>query len=189
MRNFLIVGQTGVGKSSFVNATFGKQVASIDEFRACTNIVKYHAYETPFGDVCLIDTPGLSESTEELDLEYLAMIGSSVEYQNLYATLYISPLNATRLRSSEKSTLKLLTEVLGSTIWLNAWLVFTFAASVTPERLEVAWQERHRQIAHYLQEITASGACFENFHQIILIDNVVCNWSKEAVPVASLLAT
>ncbi|MEW6492750.1 MAG: GTPase [Cyanobacteriota bacterium] len=49
MRKFLLVGRTGVGKSSFVNATFGEYIAETSEFEACTKFVEHHAYNTPLG--------------------------------------------------------------------------------------------------------------------------------------------
>lgn len=187
MRNFLIVGQTGVGKSSFVNATFGVSHAKVAEFQACTKVVKHYAYGTPYGDVCLIDTPGLGEGSSELDTTYLRMIRTSTEYQQLHATLYVTPLHETRFRSSEKNALVLLTQVLDTVIWSKAWLVLTFASLVKPDRLELTWRKRWEQITLYLQEITAPNNRFRSFEQIILIDSVVSHWTKDAVPIASIL--
>jgi predicted GTPase len=46
MRTFLIIGQTGVGKSSFINATFGEKTAEISEFEACTKLIEYYPRQT-----------------------------------------------------------------------------------------------------------------------------------------------
>jgi predicted GTPase len=38
MRQFLIVGRTGVGKSSFINSTFGAYIAKTSDFEAAQNL-------------------------------------------------------------------------------------------------------------------------------------------------------
>lgn len=184
MRYFLIIGQTGVGKSSFINATFGIQLAKTSDFEPCTKSVKYYAYGTSYGDICLIDTPGLGEDNTYLDLSYLQTIRNSTDFQQLYATLYLTPLNETRFRPVEKKTLSLLTQELGAKTWSRVWLVFTFAASVVPERRKIACLKRWEQIALYLKEITTSDTFFE---KILLVDNIVSNWAEDSVPIASVL--
>lgn len=187
MRKFIIVGQTGVGKSSFINATFGVNLAKVSEFEACTKVVTHYAYGTSYGDVCLVDTPGLSESTVSLDVAYLRMMRDKTNINDFFATIYVTPLNETRFRSSEKSALKSLTDELGAAIWSKAWLVFTFAASVPPTRREIVWKTRWKHITNYLQELTVDTKPFIGFQKILLIDNVVPNWTSKGVPIASVL--
>lgn len=187
MRTFILIGQTGVGKSSFINATFGLSLAEIAEFEACTKEVAMYAYGTPYGNVRLIDTPGLAEGKEDLDRAYLRKIKNSKEYKEADITLYISRLNETRFRSSERKTLMLLTSELGSQIWKNAWLVFTFAALVSPEKRNQACNARLNQITNFISEITSSSEQFSGFKNGIMIDNIKDNWTSNAVAIASIL--
>lgn len=190
MRRFLVAGQTGVGKSSFINATFGLHLAKTSKFEPCTKVVEHYAYGTPFGNVCLIDTPGLSEETEDIDKAYLQQISSAIAEQRIDITLYLSRLNDNRFRPSEKKALILLTNELGSDIWNNAWLVLTFAASVPTYELSEAYKHKVSHIDSFLKQITLLAArvsSFQGFKKVILMDNIVRNWTATAVPISSIL--
>ena len=183
MRRFLIVGQTGVGKSSFINAVFGIERAKTSEFEACTKLVEHYLYKSPFGEVTLIDTPGLSEDSFELDKAYLKLVRESVEVDSIDTILYLSSLAEKRFRPTEMSALNIITKEIGKSIWKNTWLVLTFAASVKSERLQEACDARIMQIADHLTQITKrkkkSGSKFNGFKKIISIDNVIPNWSPD----------
>lgn len=183
MFRFLLVGQTGVGKSSFINSTFGLNVAETAEFEACTKYSKQYANNTKFGDICLIDTPGLGESNFELDLKYLRHIKKNNILKE-FTTIYITPLNETRFRPSEKNTIRLLTQELGSSIWIDAWLVFTFAASVDKEKRDVTCNTRIKHIYEYLYSINEK---FNGFKQIYLIDNINNDWTENGIPIDEAL--
>jgi len=184
MHKFLLLGQTGVGKSSFINSALGIQVAATSDFEACTKVVKHHAYGTSLGDVCLIDTPGLAEDSLALDRKYLRMIRQN-KYTKNCITLYISALNETRFRPSEKRTLHLLTEELGPSIWSRPWLLFTFAASVLPDKRNIACETRVKHISEYLYKISPTS--FLKFEKIFLIDNKVTDWTNTGMPITSAL--
>jgi small GTP-binding protein len=65
-----ILGKTGVGKSSLCNALFGKDIAEIDDVRACTK--KPNQYLLSIGSgggIKLVDVPGVGES-EKSDMKY-----------------------------------------------------------------------------------------------------------------------
>jgi predicted GTPase len=173
MRTFLIIGE---------------KTAEISEFEACTKLIEYYPRQTIFGDICLIDTPGLSEGSEDLDRKYLSMV-KNILSDKIYATLYITPLNETRLRSSERQSLLFITEELGHEIWDNSWIIFTFAASVRHEKRQQALENRCFQILSFIRENTLVGSSFNGFEQVALVDNVVSDWDSEAISIAKFLAT
>jgi len=151
MRKYLLVGRTGMGKSSFINTTFGKYIAETAEYEACTKIVEHYAYNSPLGSISLIDTPGLAEDDSLTDERYLSMVRSKVNLNEIYSLLYITRLDDTRFRPDEKRSLKLLTEKLGSNIWNNAILVLTFAASVPSYKRDETANVRIGQIEKFLK--------------------------------------
>jgi GTPase Era involved in 16S rRNA processing len=190
LRRFLIVGQTGVGKSSFINSVFGVAKARTCAFEACTKIVEYFAYKTRFGDIHLIDTPGLSEDTIDIDVAYLRLVHDALVHNPINVTLYVTRLDDTRFRPGEKRALQLLTAHLGSSLWQHSWLVLTFAASVPLQRLDEITKVKAEQISSYLRELTRStgqGMFFDHFVHLLLIDNCVSGWHPDAVPVSSIL--
>ena len=190
MRKFLLLGKTGVGKSSFINAAFGQSLARTLPFEACTKFVEYYADNTPIGNVYLIDTPGLAEGDEELDKEYLSLIRTKVDLDRLYTTIYISRLDETRFRRDERETLNLITSQLGAYIWNRSWLVFTFAASVPLEQRQRTFKARAKQIVEFLQSITKRiepDKPFQEFQAYYMTDNLVNDWSSHAVPILSVL--
>jgi predicted GTPase len=190
MRKFLLVGRTGVGKSSFINAAFGSYIAETSEYEACTKIVEHYAYKTPLGDVSLIDTPGLAEDDEACDEAYLSLVRAKVNLAQIYATIYVSRLNETRFRPDEKRTLRLLTNRLGASIWNRSILVLTFAASIPNHQLEILAEKRSQQIFEFIQNLTKEQDIdkkFQGFEQTWLVDNIVENWASDGLPILSLL--
>ncbi|MEG4587001.1 50S ribosome-binding GTPase [Microcoleus sp. MOSTC5] len=190
MRKFLLVGRTGVGKSSFINAAFGSYIAETSEYEACTKIVEHYAYKTPLGDVSLIDTPGLAEDDEACDEAYLSLVRTKVNLAQIYATIYVSRLNETRFRPDEKRTLRLLTNRLGASIWNRSILVLTFAASIPNDQLEIVADKRSQQIFEFLQNLTKQqdiDKIFQGFEQTWLVDNIVENWTSDGLPILSVL--
>ncbi|MEG4302654.1 GTPase [Microcoleus sp. D3_18a_C4] len=190
MRKFLLVGRTGVGKSSFINAAFGSYIAETSEYEACTKIVEHYAYKTPLGDVSLIDTPGLAEDNEACDEAYLSLVRAKVNLAQIYATIYVSRLNETRFRPDEKRTLRLLTNRLGASIWNRSILVLTFAASIPNHQLEIVAEKRNQQIFEFIQNLTKEqdiDQIFQGFEQTWLVDNIVENWTSDGLPILSLL--
>ena len=190
MRKFLLVGRTGVGKSSFINAAFGSYIAETSEYEACTKIVEHYAYKTPLGDVSLIDTPGLAEDDEACDEAYLSLVRAKVNLAQIYATIYVSRLDETRFRPDEKRTLRLLTNRLGASIWNRSILVLTFAASIPNHQLEIVAEKRSQQIFEFIQNLTKEQDIdkkFQGFEQTWLVDNIVENWTSDGLPILSLL--
>ncbi|KAF9032553.1 hypothetical protein BJ165DRAFT_769234 [Panaeolus papilionaceus] len=121
---YVIMGPTGAGKSSFIEAFAGesqKLSISKDQLAGYTQAVTayrlvnviYTEYDPP-SPVYLIDTPGFSDSKIS-EIEVLNMVRKWVQDNNLYyskTVLYLTPITETRLPGSRRRTFKMLEKLL-----------------------------------------------------------------------------
>ena len=152
---FLLVGRTGVGKSSTINQLLGEEIAPIGEFEPETRTVE--EYRLPLNNVNfeIVDTPGLCDDLPEKgnDAEYIKQIKKRVEY--IDCLLYVTQLNATRVRNDEKHGIQLITKAFGEDIWSNAVLVFTFADLVNSGKYEYTLKKRSELIRKVIEDNTS----------------------------------
>ena len=127
--NFLLIGRSGVGKSSTVNSLMGKTVAEINRWEPATTSIK--SFENQFHGVkfFVFDTPGLCDEDDASQKDNERLNSMKAEIPEVDCMLFVTPLNDTRVRSDELRGIKLITEVFGKKIWENAVVVFTFACS------------------------------------------------------------
>lgn len=173
----MLIGRTGVGKSSFINTAFGVKTASISHYESCTKIIKHYSKSTEWGDFCLIDTPGLCEDNESLDFKYLTMIKNDDSIPDNISVIYITPLNDTRFKREEKMALKKLHEHF-PLYFNNMWIVFTFSASVDNIKRSETYSNRLNDIEGYIKSYHKP---FSGFRKMGLVDNVIANWCEKGV--------
>ncbi|MBP0028177.1 GTPase [Roseofilum sp. Guam] len=157
---FLLVGRTGVGKSSTVNTLMGKKVCKVGDDEPVTFSVK--SFDTQMAEIpfWVIDTPGLCDEIEgQNDAEYISKIKSSIDLRKVDCLWFVTPLHETRVRSDEKRAIRLISESFGSGIWGLSIIVFTFAGFVErndfPEKLRKRTELIRAEIAQYVGEEVA----------------------------------
>jgi GTP-binding protein EngB required for normal cell division len=128
--SFLLVGRTGVGKSSAINSLFGSEVAPTGRFEPKTKDVKIYKHNHGGRIFNIIDTPGLCDDLPEAgnDDEYIAKMKKTV--QSVDSLWYVSELCATRVTSDEKRGIKLLNNAFGKEVWSRSVIIFTFSDRV-----------------------------------------------------------
>ncbi len=91
VRNFkpkvAIMGKSGAGKSSLVNALFGESVSTVSDIGTGTKEVNYFDYE----GITLIDFPGLADLNKENEAQFLKMYEE--ELSDVDLALWIIPAN------------------------------------------------------------------------------------------------
>lgn len=152
--NFLLVGKTGVGKSSTINSLMDAKVAPTSEFDPCT--VDVNIYETNLHGaiVHLIDTPGLCDELAEEgnDDKYIQLIREKVSY-SVHAVLFVTKLDDTRVDGSEKRGLKILQSAFGESFWKKSVIVFTRADKVDEFEFLRFLRERTQRIHAVLSDL------------------------------------
>ena len=148
---FLLVGRTGVGKSSIINELIGEGVAPIGDFEPQTMTVEEYKLPIENANFTVIDTPGLCDDLPEIgnDIEYIKKIKQKVKH--IDNILYVSPLNDTRIRSDEIRGIETITKAFGEKIWENSVIVFTFADAVLPEKYNDKVTERSQLMNRTIQ--------------------------------------
>jgi actin-like ATPase involved in cell morphogenesis len=148
---FMLVGRTGVGKSSTLNSLFGWKVAETNRYERQTPHVSVYTKELGGIPFSIIDTPGLcdEDSDKGSDLQYLEEMRTVG--QQIDSLWFVTRLNETRLASDEKLTIKLISESFTPEIWKYAVIVFTHADRA--ERFSEAFSKRselvRREIARH----------------------------------------
>lgn len=150
---YLLVGRTGVGKSSTINTLMGKQVAATSRRKPTTMDVTFHDNEINGVSFTVIDTPGLCDDVieEGNDYKYIELIRSKVK--NIDLIWFITPIYETRIRRDELDGIRIITEAFGAEIWKHSIIVFTFADKADTDYL-VQLQERTEDIQSAIAKFT-----------------------------------
>ncbi|GKV04900.1 hypothetical protein SLEP1_g16993 [Rubroshorea leprosula] len=133
--NILVLGKTGVGKSATINSLFGEEKASTHAFEPATTAVKEVTGIVDGVKITVIDTPGLKSSAMEQrdNRQVLASIKNLTKSCPPDIVLYVDRLDTQTRDLNDRPLLRSITSSLGSSIWRNAIVTLTHAASAPPD--------------------------------------------------------
>ncbi|XP_022742139.1 translocase of chloroplast 159, chloroplastic-like [Durio zibethinus] len=133
--NILVLGKIGVGKSATINSIFGEEKTSIHAFEPATVVVKEITGTVDGVELRVIDTPGLKSSAMEqsANRKVLASIKKFIKKCPPDIVLYVDRLDTQTRDLNDLPLLRSITNSLGSSIWKNAIVTLTHAASAPPD--------------------------------------------------------
>lgn len=131
----MVLGKTGVGKSATINSIFDEVKFDTDAFQIGTKKVQDVVGTVQGIKVRVIDTPGLlpSWSDQRQNEKILHSVKRFIKKTPPDIVLYLDRLDMQSRDNSDMPLLRTITEVFGPSIWFNAIVVLTHAASAPPE--------------------------------------------------------
>ncbi|KAI4342116.1 hypothetical protein MLD38_026773 [Melastoma candidum] len=131
----MVLGKTGVGKSATINSIFDEVMFSTDAFDTGTKRVQDVAGTVEGIRLRVIDTPGLlpSVTDQRQNEKILHSIKRFIKKTPPDIVLYLDRLDMQSRDLSDMPLLRTITDVFGPSIWFNAIVVLTHAASAPPD--------------------------------------------------------
>ncbi|KAJ1265158.1 hypothetical protein BS78_08G058200 [Paspalum vaginatum] len=131
----LLLGKTGVGKSATINSMFDEIKVATDALVPGTHRIRKIEGTIKGIRVIVTDTPGLMPHYhgQRRNRKILNSVKRSIKRSPPDIVLYFERLDHIDSRYSDYPLLKLMTDILGSSMWFNTILVMTHCSSSPPE--------------------------------------------------------
>uniref|UniRef100_A0A7N0UZW3 AIG1-type G domain-containing protein n=1 Tax=Kalanchoe fedtschenkoi TaxID=63787 RepID=A0A7N0UZW3_KALFE len=131
----MVLGKTGVGKSATINSIFDEVKFGTDAFQSGTKKVQDVVGTVQGIKVRVIDTPGLlsSWSDQSQNEKILQSVKRFIKKTPPDIVLYLDRLDMQSRDFGDMPLLRTITKVFGPSIWFNAIVVLTHAASAPPD--------------------------------------------------------
>jgi predicted GTPase len=166
----VLTGRSGVGKTSTINTLMGHEVSKVDKYKPGTKDLMTFQHNYQGVNFYLTDTPGLCDDipAELNNRKYLTKITDSIKKP--FCLLYVTELDAARVSSDEKNSIKHINETFDKSLWHKTIIVFTGADRVLSEDFQSLVSQRGELIYEEISKYTRIDP--PNFIPIIPISNV-----------------
>ncbi|KAG2589659.1 hypothetical protein PVAP13_5NG378400 [Panicum virgatum] len=175
--NILVLGKIGVGKSATINSIFGEEKTRTDAFNSATTNVREIVGDVDGVKIRIIDTPGLRPNVMDQgsNRKVLSAVKKFTKKCPPDIVLYVDRLDSLSRDLNDLPLLKTITAVLGSSIWFNAIVALTHAASAPPEGLNGApmtYEVLMAQRSHIIQQsIRQAAGDMRLMNPVALVEN------------------
>ncbi|XP_062201401.1 translocase of chloroplast 101, chloroplastic-like [Phragmites australis] len=159
----LVLGKTGVGKSATINSIFDDTRLDTNAFDSSTRKVQEVVGMVEGVKVKVIDTPGLSCSSLEQhhNQKVLNSVKRLISKNPPDIVLYFDRLDMQSRDNGDVPLLQTITKVFGASVWFNAIVVLTHAASAPPDGLNgipLSYEMFVTQRSHVVQQAIRQAA-------------------------------
>ncbi|CAN6288854.1 unnamed protein product [Urochloa humidicola] len=159
----LVLGKTGVGKSATINSIFDDTRLDTNAFDSSTRKVQEVVGTVEGIRVKVIDTPGLSSSSLEQhhNQKVLNSVKRLISKNPPDIVLYFDRLDMQSRDNGDVPLLQTITKVFGASVWFNAIVVLTHAASAPPDGLNgipLSYEMFVTQRSHVVQQAVRQAA-------------------------------
>ena len=162
---FLLIGRTGVGKSSTINTLLGEDVATVGNYRPETQEVQKYRKTINGVTFDVVDAPGLCDDLPEKgnDTNYLKKI--QAEVSTIDCLWFVTRLHD-YVYADEMRAIQLISEVFGKEVWHHAIIVFTYADVVDPEEYQEALRIRTESIRETVKAMSPKGTRYRSIASV-----------------------
>ncbi|KAM3409602.1 hypothetical protein ACQJBY_002098 [Aegilops geniculata] len=173
----LVLGKTGVGKSATINSIFDDVELETDAFEASTRKVQEVVGMVEGIKVKVIDTPGLSSSSSDqhYNQKVLNSVKKIVSKNPPDIVLYFDRLDLQSRDYGDVPLLQTISKVFGASVWFNAIVVLTHAASAPPDGpngIPLSYEMFVTQRSHVVQQaIRQAAADVRLMNPVALVEN------------------
>ncbi|CAM0902612.1 unnamed protein product [Alopecurus aequalis] len=173
----LVIGKTGVGKSATINSIFDDVKLETDAFESSTRKVQEVVGMVEGIKVKVIDTPGLSSSSSDqhYNQKVLNSVKKLVSKSPPDIVLYIDRLDMQGRDYGDVPLLQTISKVFGASIWFNAIVVLTHAASAPPDGpngIPLSYEMFVTQRSHVVQHaIRQAASDVRLMNPVALVEN------------------
>jgi hypothetical protein len=201
MRHYLLVGQDGVEKTSFVNSLVGSEVfIALDVF--CDELepsIETRVCATPAGDITVSVTRGADPDSHADDekARRANAIYNHLNEDDFTGILFFIPLDAVRFWPRMGlgpyfyvRTLLRLTERFPRLVQGSLWLVLTRSASVLANdrgRVATSFADGVRQYVAHCFGLCDDAAATCQPYRVLLVDTWVAEWDEQCSPLWKFL--
>ena len=170
----LLLGKTGVGKSATINSIFNQKKVETSAFEPATSEIREITDTVKGIKITVIDTPGLrpSQNNQRHNRRLMTSIKRFIKKSPPDVILYVDRVD---FCGADFLILKLVSDIMGSSIWFNAVMVFTHSSESPESSLS--------RCSNSIQSCINRAIADTRFEVPVLsVENDPCSWYNNSPP-------